>query len=82
MKVEDYLQLKSSIEHLRQRKARAEGALEQAEKRLRRELGVSVEEAEEQIVELEEKVKRTRRQVERRLDEFDEKWGEKLGEIK
>lgn len=82
MKVEEYVRLKSSIDHLRQRKARAEGALEQAEKRLSKELGVSATEAGGCIVELEKRVERLRRRVEQRLGAFSEEWGEKLEEMK
>jgi len=78
VEVEEYVRLKSRIDALRQRKARAEGALEQAEKRLEEELGVPASEAGSRIVALEEKVKRLRRQIERRLEAFAEKWGEKL----
>ena len=82
MKVEEYVRLKSSIDHLRRQKARAEGALEQAEKRLSKELGVSATEAGGHIVELEKRVERLRRRVEQRLAVFSEEWGEKLKEVK
>lgn len=82
MKVEDYVRLKTKIDHLIQRKARAEGALEQAEKRLSKELGVSVAEASNRIIQLEKRAEQLRYQVEQQLEDFSGKWGEKLEDIK
>jgi len=82
MKVEDYVRLKTKIDHLIQRKARAEGALEQAEKRLSKELGVSVAEANNRIIQLEKRAEQLRYQVEQQLEDFSGKWGEKLEDIK
>lgn len=81
MKVEEYIGLKSKIDALRQQKSRAEGALEQAEKKLKAELGVSARYADRRIAELENKAEQSRRQVDQKLDAFAEKWGEKLEEV-
>jgi len=78
MEVEDYVRLKTKIDHLIQRKVRAEGALEQAENRLSKELGVSVAEASDRIIQLEKRAERLRCQVEQQLEDFSERWGEKL----
>ena len=79
MKVEEYKRLKDKIEALRQKKARAEGALEQAERRLLAELGVeSVAEAEQAVGRLEDESRMLAERLQKRLDEFAEKWGEKL----
>ena len=82
MKIEEYTRLKSKIEQLRQRRARAEGALEQAEKRLEEELGIPTSEADGRIAEMKKRTGELRRRVERRLEVFAEKWGQKLEEVR
>jgi len=79
MKVEEYKRLKDKIEALRQKKARAEGALEQAERRLLAELGVeSVAEAEREVGRLGDESRVLTERLQKRLDEFAERWGERL----
>jgi len=81
MKVEEYTRLKAKIDHLRQRKNRAEGALEQSVKRLQEKTGAAtVEEAETVFVELEEKAEQAKKRCEVALEAFIEEWGEKLEE--
>jgi len=82
MKVEEYKRLKDKIEALRQKKARAEGALEQAERRLLIELGVeSVTEAEREVGRLEDESRVLAERLQKKLDDFVERWGGKLGGI-
>jgi len=81
VRVEEYTRLKSKIDCLHKQKIRAEGALEQAEKRLSGELGVPAAEADDRIAALEERVERMRRRVDQRLEAFSKKWNEKLEEV-
>jgi len=81
MEIEDFRRLKVKIDSLRQRKTKAEGALEQAEQRLLSELGVgTVHDAEGVIERMEDELESLRRQIQNKLDEFAERWGEKLEE--
>lgn len=81
MKIEEYTRLKSKIDALRQQKARAEGVLEQAVKKLVQELGVPESEVADRVADLEESLERQRRVVGQKLKEFVEKWSERLEEV-
>ena len=81
MKIEDYLRQKSKIDALRQKKARAEGALEQTRQRLENHLGVPMREARGRILEMRRREEKLRSLVERQLREFSAEWSEKLEEV-
>lgn len=81
MKIEEYARLKSRIDALRQQKARAEGALEQAVRKLEKELGVPEEEAADCIEEMRRQVAKQRHAVDQMLAEFERKWRERLEEV-
>lgn len=81
MKMEEFTKLKAKIDHLRRRRDRAEGAVEQSVERMRREMGVStVEEAGTVFAGLEKKADAAKKLYEGAFEAFMEEWGERLGE--
>jgi len=80
VEIEQYTRLKKSVDDLRRRRDKAEGAFEQSLQRLKETIGVeSEDEARRKLEELVEKAGRIERQYKLALRRFLEKWGEKLG---
>ena len=78
-KIEDLEKLKEKAEEIRQQRDRAQGRLEETEKRLREEFQVnSIDEAEELLEKLEKEEKQAETEFEKALEEFNEKWGDQL----
>jgi predicted nucleic acid-binding Zn-ribbon protein len=72
--------LKREVETARQQKDRAEGALQQAMKQLKDEMGCdSLDEARELEKKLSRQVKKAEADFESELEAFEEKWGEIVG---
>jgi predicted nucleic acid-binding Zn-ribbon protein len=72
--------LKKEVESARQQKDRAEGALQQAMKQLKDEMGCdSLDEARELEKKLSKQVKKAETDFESELESFEEKWGEVVG---
>ena len=77
--VEEYQRLKKKSETAKSEVSRAEGAIENQMEKLKKEFNCqTVEEAEAMLVELEGKEKELSEEFERKLDEFKQKWGDRL----
>ncbi len=71
--------LKRKAEQMRQERDRAQGRLEEAKERLSMEFEVdSVEDAEKLLKKLKAKEAKAKEQFETAMEEFNEKWGDKL----
>lgn len=76
--LDEYRKLKEKVEERKTRASRAEGAWEEAMKRLREVGCSSIEGAEEMLVQLKTEQDAAERAYEEELRKFKEKWGNKL----
>lgn len=75
----DLEDLKRKAERMRQQRDRAQGRLEEAQKRLKEEFKVNtITEAKKLLKTLGKKEAGTKAEFEQALEEFNEKWGDKL----
>ncbi|HUW45948.1 MAG TPA: hypothetical protein VMW50_09165 [Dehalococcoidia bacterium] len=73
--------IKRKSENMRQERDRAQGRLEEAQKRLKAEFAVdSIEEAQKLLKKLTKKEDAAREEFELALKEFNDKWGDELDE--
>ena len=80
--MDDYPALVRKVEALRQRKAKADGALEQLLKRLKEEFGCKhLAAAKKRLEELEQEERDLFTAYKEAREEFDRKWGPKLKEL-
>lgn len=78
-RIKDLEQLKRKAEQLRQQHDRAQGRLEETEKRLKEEFEVdSLEAAEKLLKKLEKEEAAAKEKFDNALEEFNEEWGDKL----
>lgn len=77
--LERYFQIKRKAESARKEADKATGALEQEQKRLKKEFGVATIEAAQHQLKKEEKQRElSRRQFEKEMKRFERKWGDRL----
>lgn len=74
----EFLDLKKRVERIARESDRAIGARDQLLKQLRKGLGWKIEEADENLKELEEEANRLSAKAEKELKRFEKKWREKL----
>ena len=80
MTVKDLEQLKNKVDQLKEDSQKAQGRLEEAEKRLKEEFDVdSFEEAEKLLKELHKKEEKAKQEYDEELAAFLGKWGGELG---
>lgn len=73
-------QLKTKVQEMEVEYNRAQGRLEETEKRMKDEFEVgSIEEAKQLLQELQKKEEKAEADFEKALEKFHEKWGEQLG---
>lgn len=77
--VEEYRKLKSKVDDLKAKAARAEGAYDEAMKRLKEAGYSSIEDAEAGLVELKKQEAEAEEAYESELERFKAKWGDRLG---
>lgn len=79
--IERFRELKAKVDRLRREHDRAEGALEQAMIKLKKQHGCkTLEDGKELLASMEKSCKQKRSKFDKAMERFDEKWGEKLGE--
>ncbi len=79
--IERFKELKAKVDRLRREYDRAEGALEQAMMKLKKQYGCkTLEEGRALLVKTEKDCKRKRAKFDKAMERFDGEWGEKLGE--
>ena len=75
-KIEDLEDLRERVETLQQQKHRAEGRLQEAQERLKKEFKVNTLRAAEKLLKkLEEEEETAREEFETALEKFNEEWG-------
>lgn len=78
-KIKDYLKLKKQVEQAKAQADKAEGALEQLFKTLKKDYGVNnLEGAKKKQKTLEKELNKLQKQFDNAYEEFKEKWGDKL----
>ena len=77
--IEEYKKLKAKVEERKAKAARAEGAYDEAMKRLKAAGHDSIEAAEAGLAELKAKEAEAEKAYESELASFKEKWGDRLG---
>lgn len=74
--IEEYETLKRSLARKREEESRREGSIEASERRLKEEYGVSVKQAEKEVVSLRKKVERLEDECAEKVQEIKEVIGE------
>jgi len=76
-KLNKYMELKKRVEQAQQEANKAEGALEQVMKQLKKEFGcTTLEQAEKKLSILEKQEQKAKIEFENAIEEFEEKWND------
>lgn len=79
LSLDEFNEIKAKVANLQAEAARAEGALQQTQQRLKDEFGVeTVDESEKLLEKLQAKADKATKKYEAKLAAFEEKWGEAL----